>query len=153
MSTKTSSSFHHPYNLATAPLPLMPVVGTLLAISVLLSKIASGLHAPMLTCLALAIGRSGLLLTVLTRGVRTGEAGFAAFAFYSLGAGGLMTLGSASGYLTVHKAGAAFIALALSFQPMLTWLLSLFLRMERFDAGTVAVQDAGWKPALPAHRP
>jgi len=134
MSIIASSSFHRDRGLATAPLPLLLVVGTLLAISVLLSKIASGLHAPMLTYLALAMGGSGLVLAGMTRGVRTGEAGFAAVAFYSLGAGGLMALGSALGYLTVHKVGAAFIALALAFPPMLTWLLSLALRMERFDA-------------------
>ena len=115
------------------PLPLLLIVGSLLAVSVLLSKIASGLHAPMLTYLALAMGGSGVILTTMTRGIRTGEAGFAVMAFYSIGAGALMSLGSALGYLTVHKVGAAFIALAVAFPPMLTWLLSVFLRIEKFD--------------------
>ena len=134
MSTNISSSFYPERGLATAPLPLLLIVGSLLAVSVLLSKIAAGLHAPMLTYLALAMGGSGLLLMIMTRGVRTGEVGFVPLIFYSLGAGALMALGSALGYLSVHKVGAAFIALALAFPPMLTWLLSLFLRMERFNA-------------------
>lgn len=134
MSITIPSTYHPDRSLFSAPLPLLLVVGSLLAVSVLLSKIASGLNAPMLTYLALAMGGSGFVLMLMTRGVRTGEAGLYAIAFYSLGAGSLMALGSAVGYLTVHKVGAAFIALALAFPPMLTWLLSLLLRLERFDA-------------------
>jgi drug/metabolite transporter (DMT)-like permease len=48
-------------------------------------------------------------------------------------AGALMAFGSALGYLTVHKVGAAFIALAMAFPPMLTWLLSLAIGLERFN--------------------
>lgn len=119
---------------ASSPLGLLLVVGSLLAVSVLLSKTAAGLHAPMLTYLAMAMGGSGLVLMTLTGGVRIGTAGAFAVTFYSLGAGGLMALGSAVGYLTVHEVGAAFIALALAFPPLFTWLLSLILRLERFDA-------------------
>lgn len=84
------------------------------------------------------MGGSGLTLTIMNRGVRAGEAGFVPLMLYSLGAGALMSLGSALGYITVHKVGAAFIALALAFPPMFTWLLSLALRMERFDAYRVS---------------
>jgi drug/metabolite transporter (DMT)-like permease len=122
---------HRP--LTATPLTLLLIVGSLLAISVLLSKVAAGLQAPMLTYLALAMGGSGLILTLMSRGVRVGQAGVVHLLLYSLGAGALMALGSALGYLTVHKVGAAFIALALAFPPMLTWLLSLVLRIERFD--------------------
>jgi drug/metabolite transporter (DMT)-like permease len=133
MSTIVTSSFYFSRSLAKAPLPLLLVVGSLLAISVLLSKIAAGLHAPMLTYLSLAMGGSGLILMIMTRGVRIREVGFAPLILYSLGAGALMALGSALGYLTVHKVGAAFIAFALAFPPLFTWLLSLFLRIERFN--------------------
>lgn len=134
MSTNTATCFPLSSKLVTTPLPLLLVVGSLLAISVLLSKVAAGLHAPMLTYLAMAMGGSGFILMIMTRGIRTGESSLFALMLYSLGAGALMSLGSALGYLTVHKVGAAFIALALAFPPMLTWLLSLILRMERFDA-------------------
>ena len=129
-----SLSLHNDRGYASRALPLLLVVGSLLAVSVLLSKIAASLHAPMLTYLTLAMGGSGLVLTFMNGRTRRGDGGLAALAFYSLVAGALMSLGSALGYLTVHKVGAAFIALALAFPPMLTWLLSLVLRMERFDA-------------------
>lgn len=124
--------------VSTAPLPLLLIVGFFLAVSILLSKVAAAQAAPMLTYLALAMGGSGLILTLSTRRTGAAETGFLAFAFYSLGSGGLMALGSALGYLTVHKVGAAFIALALAFPPMLTWLLSMVLRVERFDAFRLA---------------
>lgn len=133
MSATRSLSHRHSHGLTNRPLPLLLVVGSLLAISVLLSKVAATLHAPMLTYLAFAMGGSGIILTTMNGGVRRGKDGFAALALYSLVAGALMALGSALGYLTVHKVGAAFIALALAFPPMLTWLLSLVLRMEKFD--------------------
>jgi drug/metabolite transporter (DMT)-like permease len=134
MSKATQSPLNANGIVPMSPLPLLLFVGTLLAVSILLSKIAAGLHAPMLWYLALAMGGSGLILVIMTRGVRGGEAGFVALILFSLGAGALMALGSALGYLTVHKVGAAFIALALAFPPMLTWLLSLIIRLERFDA-------------------
>lgn len=114
-------------------LPLLMIVGSLLAVSVLLSKIAAGLHAPMLTYLVLAMGGSGLVLLWMNRGIADRRGRFGALLAYSLVAGGLLALGSALGYLTVHRVGAAFIALALAFPPMLTWVLSLALGMERFD--------------------
>lgn len=130
-----SASFlpNHIRRLTTAPLPLLLIVGFFLAVSILLSKVAAAQQAPMLTYLALAMGGSGLILTFSTRRTAATETGFLAIAFYSLGAGGLMALGSALGYLTINKVGAAFIALALAFPPMLTWLLSMALRLERFD--------------------
>ena len=120
-------------NLAKGAFPLLLLVGALLAFAVLLSKVAASHDAPMLTYLALAMGGSGLILVALSGGVRRGEAGFPKLMTYSVIAGALMALGSALGYLSVHKVGAAFVALALAFPPMLTWLLSLTLRLEAFD--------------------
>lgn len=87
----------------------------------------------MLSYLTLAMGGSGLVLTAMS-GIGRGEAGTANIVWYSLVAGALMALGSALGYITVHRVGAAFIALTFAFPPMLTWLLSLLLGLERFDA-------------------
>lgn len=117
MPIATSLPFRHDPTPNRWALPLMPAVGSLLAISVLLSKIAAGLPAPMLTYLALAMGGSGLILTIMNGGVRRDYRSFAKLAAYSLVAGALMSLGSALGYLTVHKVGAAFVALALAFPP------------------------------------
>jgi drug/metabolite transporter (DMT)-like permease len=132
MSTLVVTSSHPASNSAKGAFPLLLLVGSLLAIAVLLSKIAASSNAPMLSYLSLAMGGSGLVLTAMPGGIRSG-AGLARLLPYSLVAGALMALGSALGYLTVHKVGAAFIALALAFPPMLTWLLSLILRIETFD--------------------
>ncbi|MCD9028355.1 hypothetical protein LDO26_09050 [Luteimonas sp. BDR2-5] len=115
-------------------LPLLLLVGALLALAVLLSRVAAGQQAPMLTYLTLAMGGSGLVLVLTGGGIRRGGADPATVLRYSVVAGALIALGSALGYLTVHRVGAAFIALALAFPPLLTWLLSFLLRMERFDA-------------------
>jgi drug/metabolite transporter (DMT)-like permease len=134
MSALVLTSPHPASSHAKGALPLLFLVGSLLAVSVLLSKIAASHHAPMLSYLAFAMGGSGLFLTAMAGGVNSGEARLPRLMSYSLVAGALMALGSAIGYLTVHKVGAAFIALALAFPPMLTWLLSLVLRIETFDA-------------------
>ncbi|MBX3143289.1 MAG: hypothetical protein KF813_06015 [Trueperaceae bacterium] len=116
------------------PLLLLLIVGSLLAVSVLLSKVAAGFSAPMLTYLTLAMACSGSVLLLLNGGVRGRGSRLRELIPYGLVAGALLALGSGLGYLTVHLVGAAFIALTLSFPPMLTWLLSLALRLERFDA-------------------
>jgi drug/metabolite transporter (DMT)-like permease len=134
MSAITTGASQDDDGFAQRALPLLLVVGSLLAISVLLSKVAAGLHASMLTYLAFAMGGSGVVLAFMNGGVRRDGGSFAALAGYSLVAGALMALGSALGYLTVHRVGAAFIALALAFPPVLTWLLSLVLGLERFDS-------------------
>lgn len=46
--------------ILSSPLARLLLVGSLLGVSVLLSKIASGLNAPLLTYLALTMGISGL---------------------------------------------------------------------------------------------
>lgn len=55
--TRTSSKSANGASLA-----LLVFVGAMLAASILLSKLAAGRQAPMLTCLALAMGGSGVIL-------------------------------------------------------------------------------------------
>jgi drug/metabolite transporter (DMT)-like permease len=112
---------------------LLFIVGALLAFAVLLSKIAADHAAPMLSYLCLAMGASGAVLTRMAGVNSRGETRPVSLAWYSVIAGGLIALGSALGYLAVHKVGAAFIVLAMAFPPLLTWLLSLVFGLERFD--------------------
>ena len=83
--------------------------------------------------LAAAMGGSGLILTV--DALRRGEAGGRPLAIlgYSLGAGALMALGSMLGYLTVGRVGAAFLALAMAFPTLFTYVLSLVLGMDKLQ--------------------
>ncbi|GGA59140.1 DMT family transporter [Pelagibacterium lentulum] len=115
------------------PLLLLLSVGAFLAVSVLLSKVAFGLNMPMLTYLAFAMVGSGTILLFVLRRSDQGAALRGKVWIYSAIAGGLMALGSAAGYLTIHVVGAAYISLAIAFPPMITWGLSLMLRLERYD--------------------
>lgn len=123
---------------AQQALPLLATTGTLLAVAVLLSKLAAAHNAPMLTYLCMALGGSGIILTLMSRGQPRPAASATVLLVYSLGAGALMALGSALGYLAVDKVGAAFIAVALAFPPLLTWFLSLLTGLERFAVSRVA---------------
>lgn len=118
--------------------PLLITTGTLLAVAVLLSKLAAANNAPMLTYLCMALGGSGIILTLISRGQPRPAASATVLLLYSLGAGALMALGSALGYLAVGKVGAAFIAVALAFPPLLTWFLSLLTGLETFAVSRVA---------------
>lgn len=123
---------------AQQALPLLATTGTLLAVAVLLSKLAAAHNAPMLTYLCMALGGSGIILTLMSRGQPRPAASATVLLVYSLGAGALMALGSALGYLAVDKVGAAFIAVALAFPPLLTWFLSLLTGLETFAVSRVA---------------
>jgi drug/metabolite transporter (DMT)-like permease len=121
---------------------LLITVGALLAAAVLLSKIAAEHGAPMLWYLTAAMGGSGAVLFATSPRPAPGE-GHAPTLVYSLVAGGLMALGSALGYLSVERVGASFVALAMAFPTMMTYLLSLALGMDRFDPLRLAGVGAG----------
>lgn len=117
--------------------PLLITTGTLLAVTILLSKMAAANNAPMLTYLCIALGGSGVILALTSRGQPRSATPTKVLLLYGLGAGALMALGSALGYLAVDKVGAAFIAVALAFPPLLTWLLSLLTGLETFALSRV----------------
>jgi|APThiThiocy_cv2_1041547.scaffolds.fasta_scaffold00119_133 GST-like protein len=121
---------------------LLITVGTLLAAAVLLSKLAAEQGAPMLWYLTAAMSGSGVVLFATSRGAAAAP-DRAPTLTYSLVAGGLLALGSALGYLSVERVGASFVALAMAFPTMMTYLLSLALGMDRFDRGRLAGVGAG----------
>ena len=109
---------------------LLISVGALLAGSVLLSKLAAGQGAPMLPYLSAVLTGAGGVLALF--GALTGQMrGAVRYLPYALGAGVFMALPSAMGYLTVAEVGAGFISLTFAFPVLLTWLISVLLRMER----------------------
>lgn len=117
---------------ARLPFILLLIVGSLLACAVLLSKVAAGQHAPMLWYLAAAMAGSGGVLVVTDRQRKTDTAR-PKILCYSIVAGGFMALGSALGYLSIERVGAAYVALAMAFPTMFTYLLSLMVGSDRFD--------------------
>lgn len=122
---------------------LLIVTGSLLALAVLLSKLASTQSAPMIWYLAFAMGGSGAFLTF--DAVRRGEAvgSWKTLLPYSLVAGALMALGSMLGYISVGRVGASFVSLAIAFPTLLTYLLALALGLERLLVNRVVGVLAG----------
>jgi len=115
----------------TGAIGLLLFVGACLAGAVLLSKAAAAHAAPMLWYLAVAMGGAAIVLFGLVACARRPRVRPGPVLAYGIGAGALMALGSALGYLSVHAVGASFVALAMAFPTLLTYLLSLVLRLER----------------------
>lgn len=114
---------------------LLAVTGALLGLSTNLAKIAGERSIPPLGFLAWSILAATLLLCAIAAVRRelpplTGRTVeyFAIAAFVTVAASNLVF------FSAVPKVGASFVALAIAFPPVLTYVGALMLRMERFDA-------------------
>lgn len=106
-------------------------VGTLLALSLVIAKLADQAAAPRLSFLMAAMAGAACVLTgiaalqdqpmPLTR--RTLE--------YAVVSGVLFALPNAFAFLAVRHVGAGFIALSFAFPILVTWLLAVLLQLER----------------------
>ncbi|MHB0775050.1 EamA family transporter [Halomonas sp. WWR20] len=106
------------------------LVGTLLALSFVVAKLADTAGAPRLTFLVVSmLGAGSLLLgaawwqrqpTPLTR--RTLE--------YAAVSGLLFALPNAMGFLAVRHVGAGFVSLSFAFPILVTWFLAVMLKLE-----------------------
>ena len=127
---------------ATAPprggvraLALLLGAGSLPGVSTNLAKIATGRGTDPLAFLAWSIAGATLVLLLATRlrgervplTRRTIEY-FAVAAFVTVATSNLIF------FTAVPRVGASFVALAIAFPPVLTYLGALVLRVERFDA-------------------
>ena len=119
--------------------------GALLGVSTNLAKVATGRGTDPLAFLAWSIAGATLVLLVATRarGVRVPVTRrtveyFVVAAFVTVAASNLIF------FTAVPRVGASFVALAIAFPPVLTYLGALVLRVERFDA----VRAAGVVAAL-----
>ncbi len=111
---------------------LLLIAGSLLATTLIFSRLASDEGAAMLWFLSLVMGGAGLVLyaVVLITGKATGS--FRSLFRYSLIAGCFQALPMAMAYLSVGHVGAGYIALAYAFPLLMTYLLALLFRMEGF---------------------
>ncbi|MCW3781873.1 DMT family transporter [Defluviimonas salinarum] len=117
-----------------AVLALLVAVGSLIATAVALSKLAAAAGAPMLGYLAAVWLGAGLILAVPVT-LRRGVSGLGRLVPYGFGAGGLMALPSAMGYLSVVHVGAGYISLTFAFPALFTWLIARGLRMQAVRPG------------------
>ena len=119
---------------ALAAFGLLVAVGSLIATAVALSKLAAEAGAPMLSYLTVVWVGAGAALA-LPAVLRRGIAGLGRVLPYGVGAGLLMVVPSALGYLAVAHVGAGFISLTFAFPVLLTWLVARLLRMEGAGRG------------------
>ncbi|QJD58043.1 DMT family transporter [Pseudomonas sp. gcc21] len=107
------------------------LVGSFLALSLVIAKLADESGAPRLSFLMTALIAAALILSGLTaaRGQpmpvnrRTLE--------YAVVSGILFAIPNAVSFLSVRHVGAGFVALSLAFPVLVTWLLAVTLRMEQ----------------------
>ncbi len=118
-----------PFAALSAPLHLLGV-GGLLAVSVLISKLAASGGAQMLWFLAFVLTGAGATLTALA--IASGQLADARrLGAYATGAGLFAAVPSAMGYLSVAHVGAAYISLTFAFPVLLTFLIAVPLGMDR----------------------
>lgn len=106
--------------------------GAALAVTILISRIASDSGAPMIWFLATVLAGGGTVQLVLAAalGQLRGARGMLP---YAAGAGVLLAGPMALGYLAVAHVGAGYIALTFAFPILLTWGLARLLGLERAD--------------------
>lgn len=115
-----------------APL-LLITAGSLLALSLVVAKLALSAGAAPLAFLLISCLLSGLLLLAVA--LFTGQAVRLNMRIveYGLVAGALFALPNAIAFAAVSHVGAGFLSLTFAFPILVTYLLALVLRMERFQ--------------------
>lgn len=110
------------------------LVGTFLALSLVIAKLADDAGAPRLTFLMTSLVGAGTLLLgmavftrqPLTLSRRTLE--------YAVVAGILFAVPNALAFLAVRHVGTGFISLSFAFPILITWLLAVWMSLERLRA-------------------
>ena len=111
------------------------VTGALLGTSTNLAKVATGRGIDPLAFLAWSIMGAAVLLGLLTlaRGIRP-PSNARAIEYYAVAAFVTVAASNLIFFAAVPRVGASFVALAIAFPPLLTYLGALALRMERVSA-------------------
>ncbi|MFW3613605.1 EamA/RhaT family transporter [Billgrantia antri] len=110
------------------------LVGSLLALSLVVAKLADRAGAPRLSFLMVAVSGAGLLLLVLAGLQRQPMRLDRRIVEYALVSGALFALPNALGFLAVRHVGAGFVSLSFAFPILVTWMLAVGLGMERIRA-------------------
>jgi drug/metabolite transporter (DMT)-like permease len=103
--------------------------GAALAVTILISRIASDAGAPMIWFLGFVLNGSGIVQLVLAQILGQGQS-VRHMLLFALGAGALMATPMALGYLAVAHVGAGYISLTYAFPILLTWGLARLIGLE-----------------------
>lgn len=132
-SAPRSNSFLNP-----AALLLLLLVGSLLALSLLLARMASRSGIPELSFLMLGLLGAGAILLLVTVPGKSAPRLNRRVLTYGLVAGTLFALPNAMAFLAMPHLGAGFVSLSFVFPLLLTWLMALFMGMETWHTGRLA---------------
>ena len=130
------------FRTALAAPTLLLATGGLLAVTVLISKLAADRGADMLWFLFAIFAGAGSVLAV-AEAVAGRLRGAGRSLPYAAGAGLLAAGPSAMGYLAVGHVGAGYLSLAFAFPVLLTYLLALPLGLDRASPAKVLAVAAG----------
>lgn len=110
---------------------LLLVTGTLLTVTIVLSRLAGSEGAPMLWFVSASMGGGGVVLLGIA--ILSGQARgvWKILLAYSLGAGLFQATSMATAYLAVAHVGVGYISLAFAFPLLITYVLALAVGMER----------------------
>ena len=115
-----------------AILGCLVTAGAALAVTILISRMASDAGAPMIWFLAAVMAGGGAVQLALAAAL--GQLGGTLRMLpFAAGAGLLLAGPMALGYLAVAHVGAGYIALTFAFPILLTWALARLLGLERAD--------------------
>ena len=106
------------------------VVGSLLALSLVIGKLADDGGAPRLAFLMLAMAGAGIILLPLAILQSAPMHLNRRVLEYAAVSGLLLALPNALGFLAVRHVGAGFISLCFAFPILITWILSVVMRLE-----------------------
>lgn len=110
------------------------LVGTFLALSLVVAKLADSAGAPRLTFLMTAMAGAGIVLGTIGALQRRSMALNRRTLEYAAVAGALFAVPNALAFLAIRHVGAGFISLSFAFPILLTWLLAVWLSLERLRA-------------------
>jgi len=122
---------------------LLLVTGTLLTVTIVLSRLAGDANAPMLWFVSVSMGGGGMILLGIA--VLSGQATgiWKILLAYSLGAGIFQAVSMATAYLAIAHVGISYVSLAFAFPLMITYVLALAVGMERLAGQRAAGVTVG----------
>ena len=106
--------------------------GAALAVTILISRMASDAGAPMIWFLGAVLAGSGLAQLVLAQLLGQGQ-DMRPMLVFALGAGALLAGPTALGYLAVSHVGAGYISMTFAFPILLTWAMARLIGLESRD--------------------
>lgn len=131
-SFKTGTSLLHPGGAGMIAFACMLLVGSLLGLSLVLAKLAVSFGAAPLPFLFAAMLGSGAVLLVIEYFKGNPVIISSRIVEYGLVAGAFFALPNAIGFMAVEYVGVGFLSLTFAFPILITYILSLTLKMDRF---------------------